>query len=255
MHMNWFIVSLFSFLSLFVKPVIAEEIGKPSTQMSADQYLATSTDPLFVSLGSFCGPASTIQTAGLRKASFPIDWMLSVNGEKIISMLDNDFRHFTNPKFLVPFINGVLLNTFYEIEYSHEGVWTRENFAQQLVIFKEKYTRRIERFRRLRSYKGKIFFMRDAWPLSTHKNYAFSNPGNLKITPEYAKRLFAALKRYFPQVDVYLIIRNISEQDKEVSTKLFDKILITDDCLDLQQFLKIFGQEKAVKKLSKSNPK
>jgi hypothetical protein len=114
--MKYVISGLFSFLCIFAKPVIAVESEIANTRITADQYLATSVDPLFVSLGSFCGPASTIKTAGLRKASFPIDWMLSVNGEKIISMLDTDFRYFTDPRFLVPFVNGVLLNTFYQID-------------------------------------------------------------------------------------------------------------------------------------------
>lgn len=148
----------FSSCCLLGNGILAVEHENSTDPQSIERYLETSSDPLFVSLGSFCGPASSMQREHVRKAAFPVDWMLSVDGEKIITMLDTDFAHFTDPRCLTLFVNGVLLNTFYHIEYSHEGVWTKRNFRQNFGPFQAKYQRRIERFRKLRSYHGKIYF-------------------------------------------------------------------------------------------------
>jgi tellurite resistance-related uncharacterized protein len=229
---------------LFGQHISGVEKETIENQEAINHYLETSTDPLFISLGSFCGPASSIRSAGQRKAAFPVDWMLSVDGEKIIEMLDTDFVHFTNPRYLSPFVNGVLLNRHYHIEYSHEGVWTKENFFQNLSPFQEKYQRRIERFKKLRQYQGGVYFIRSAWALSTHPNYAFSSPANLEISEEYAERLYAALQRYFPQVDVYLIIKNTPQKDIPNPPKLLRKILFLNDKeYDFAYIVRTFAQE------------
>ena len=204
-------------------------IQATDNQKAINQYLETSTDPLFVSLGSTCGPATAMRASGLRKAAFPIDWLFSFDGDKIIEMLDTDFKHFTNPKSLSPFVNGLILNTQYRLEFAHDGIWTKANFNQNFQIFQKKYQRRIERFRKLREYHGKIYFVRCAWYLSTHRNFAFSSRGNIEISEEYAKRLYAALQRYFPKVDIYLVIRNNPLKNTTGSSKLLGKILILKD--------------------------
>ncbi|WP_158227807.1 DUF1796 family putative cysteine peptidase [Estrella lausannensis] len=177
-----------------------------------------STEPLFISLGSICRTASSLKEQGLRKASFPFDWYLSVDGEKMIEIIKDDFRYFFNRKYLTPFVTGVLLNTYYHFEFSHEGIWANGLVNDQFIKFYEKYYRRIERFRKLGQYQGKLFFVRSAWPLSTHPNYAFSDQGNLDISLEYAERLHTTLQSRFPKSDVYLIIQNgrAGEQDDEV---------------------------------------
>lgn len=184
------------------------------------------TQPLFVSLGSFCGPASTIKTAGLRMGAFPFDWMLSVDGEKIIEILEDNFFHFFEKSYLKPFVNGVLLQKYYHMEFSHEGVWNNQNFSQNFTDFLAKYQRRIERFRKLNNYKGKVFFMRQAWSLSTHPNYAFADPGNLEISIEYAQRLYRALEKFFPALDTYLIIINAPKSDLDVPIAIIDKMIM-----------------------------
>lgn len=185
-----------------------------------------STEPLFVSLGSFCGPALTIQATGLRRGAFPLDWMLSVDGEKVIKLLDDNFLYFFNTAYLSPYVNGILLHKYYHLEFSHEGTWIGNTFFDNYPGFLEKYQRRINRFRKLNYYKGKIFFVRAAWPLSTHPNYAFSDPGNIEITEDYAIRLFNALKRFFPSADVHLIIINSpnEKEDAPIPHKIIDKI-------------------------------
>jgi hypothetical protein len=140
------------------------------------------------SLHAFCGPASSIQTAGGRKASFPLDWVLSVDGEKVIEMLEDNFLHFFDINLLEPFVTGVLLQKYYHIEFCHEGDFSGVNFYYNMPAFFEKYYRRIQRFRKLNEYKGKVFFARSSWSLSTHPNYAFSDPGNLEISVDFSLR-------------------------------------------------------------------
>lgn len=185
-----------------------------------------SKEPLFVSLGSFCGPALSIQTAGLRKAAFPLDWVLSVNGEKVIEMLEDNFCHFFDMNSLKPFVTGILLQKHYHIEFSHEGDFSGVKFHHNIPIFFNKYQRRIERFRKLNQYKGKVFFIRSAWPLSVHPNYAFSDPGNLEINEDFSKRLYAALQKFFPNLDLHLIILNTAQEDEIAPPKIIDKIVI-----------------------------
>lgn len=192
-----------------------EEISEKEIDAGID---FDSTEPLFIPLGSFCGTASSLQAQGLRKASFPFDWYLSVDGEKMIEIIDDDFQYFFKTKYLTPFVTGVLLNTYYHFEFSHEGIWTTGLVNDKFIKFYEKYARRIERFRKLGQYKGKLFFVRSAWPLSTHPNYAYSDQGNLDISLEYAERLHESLQNRFPKSDVYLIIQNgrVEEQQDEV---------------------------------------
>jgi hypothetical protein len=94
-----------------------------------------SHEPLVVSLGSFCGPASMIKTVGLRVGSFPFDWMLSVNGDKIIEILNSDFQNCLDRAYLEPFVNGVLLHKKYHIEFSHEGDWSGSKFTDNYIDF------------------------------------------------------------------------------------------------------------------------
>ena len=209
--------------------VLGSQIQATDNQQSVNKYLETSTDPLFVSLGSTCGPATAMRSSGVRKAAFPLDWMFSFDGDKIIEMLDTDFAHFTDPKYLTCSVNRLILNTQYRLELPHDGVWSKTNFYRDLPPFQKKYQRRIERFRSLRNYHGKIYFVRCAWYLSTHRNFAFPSPGNLEISEEYAKRLYAALQRYFPKVDIYLVIRNNPLRHTKGSSRLLGKILILKD--------------------------
>lgn len=209
--------------------ILGNHLQATDDQQSISQYLETSTDPLFVSLGSTCGPATAMRSSGIRKTAFPLDWLFSFDGNKIIEMLDTDFAHFTNPKYLTRSVNRSILNTQYRLEFPHDGIWIKTNFYQNLPLFQKKYQRRIERFRTLRNYHGKIYFVRCAWYLSTHRNFAFPSPENLEISEEYAKRLYAALQRYFPKVDIYLVIRNNPLKNEKSSSRLLGKILILRD--------------------------
>jgi hypothetical protein len=164
---------------------------------------------LFVSLGSFCHPSHDLREYSLRRAAFPFDWIISFNGEALITILDEDFSRFLNENDFDTY-NYALLNTHYELEFLHDGNFTAGVFSGDLENLKSKYKRRINRFRKLRTFKGKVYFIRQNNPHSlTDPHRFFFNAANVEITEEYAFRLYAALKRYFPTLDFSLIIRNV----------------------------------------------
>ena len=190
-------------------PVFGEDEMFQDAAIGSEIDFEGGLEPLYISLGSICEPAKQLREKGLRKGAFPFDWMLSVNGDKLIEILEDDFTYFLDSRYLVPFVNNkVLLNTYYQLEFSHEGEWKKPYPYFQYTKLRAKYARRIERFRKIKKYKGPVYFFRQSWPLSTHPNYAFSHIANLEISEDYARRLFYALQRYFPKVDIRLIVIN-----------------------------------------------
>jgi hypothetical protein len=165
-----------------------------------------SQEPLFVSLGSICATAHTHRECGIRKAAFPFDWIISFDGEKLIQLLEEDFLHFLNPDVLK--VSGqALLNDYYHLEFLNEGDWS--DAAYDVKEFSLKCQRRINRFRQLANYQGKVFFVRTAYPDSLSDPFRiWKIKENIEITYEYAEKLHKTLKKYFPKLDFELIIMN-----------------------------------------------
>ena len=175
---------------------------------------------LFVSLGSYCAPASLTRSCGLRKAAFPFDWNISMDGEKLIEILDQGFLHFLNPNYLVPLSPTTLLNTYYRLEFVHDGNWDEEHYADFMPLLQSKYQRRIERFKQLNTYKGKVFFLRAAYIYSVEDPHRFYHcEENIEITEEYSLRLYKALGELFPDLDFHLIVIN-NHEDPCVRTEI-----------------------------------
>ncbi len=165
-----------------------------------------SQEPLFVSLGSHCMTAHMHRECGIRKAAFPFDWIISFDSEKLIDLLEEDFFHFLNPDVLK--ISGdALLNDYYRLEFLNEGDW--EDAAYNIKEFSLKCQRRINRFKQLAKYQGKVFFVRTAHPNSlSDPNRVWKIEENINITYEYAEKLHNTLKKCFPELDFKLIIMN-----------------------------------------------
>lgn len=185
---------------------------------------------LFVSLGSTCTPAEALRSFGLRKSAFPFDWILSVDGMKVIELLDDNFAFFIDAKYLQPNTrNGILVHLRYHLEFVHEEKFIHDEDSLGAPYFKNleemqaKYARRVERFKQLRNFPGKVYFFRINWALSTHPHYAFPDEGNLHISVYYASQLFHALKRFFPELDFDLII--INDEKEKIN---FEEIKLTD---------------------------
>lgn len=194
---------------------------------------------LFVSLGSICAPATMTRHCNIRTASFPFDWIVSTDGEMFLELLSEDFSDFFNMEYLVrddqfthnihntPVNGNVLLNTYYHLEFLHEeGNWKTE-FLPTMGKFKSRYQRRIKRFRGLRNYPGKVFFIRSAYPTPDPHRF-FRHEENITISEAYSFRLYDNLKQYFPDLNFTLIIMNRHENEKEyvAQQKLSDDLLL-----------------------------
>ncbi len=176
--------------------------------------LVAKEDPLFVSLGSFCEVAGQLRNHNMRKEAYPFDWMVTLNHEKFLKLLDDDFRFFLDQNYFFrkPDCPGILENSYYECEFRHDPP---ENPADSLSCHLEriasKYERRIARFRKLKEYTGKVFFIRSADD----------------ITMNQAKSLKMALDRFFPLLDYTLVIVHSSQDN-------FDKIVNHDDIIEFK---------------------
>jgi len=101
----------------------------------------------FISLGVNCLIASALSKHGLRSTSGPFDWCTS-SLEGVLTLLENDFFDFMNYKNLRvdKEKKGVFDDIKYKINYNHDVKVSLEN---DYADIKEKYQRRIERFREM----------------------------------------------------------------------------------------------------------
>ena len=184
-----------------------------------DDDVALDSDLLFVSLGSMCEPAHMLRFCEMRKAAFPFDWIVSFDGESIIEMLENDFQDFLNQNFFKTY-GAALLHTNYHLEFLHEGDWGGNQYLLNMEKLKTKYERRIERFRQLKNYSGKVIFLRASYLYSMNDPHRFYKyEANIEITEEYSLRLYGAIKEYFPDLDFSLIIINMHYGEEIVQEK------------------------------------
>lgn len=186
-----------------------------------------------VSLGADCGAANLSKQWGYRAGSYPFDWSLSLDSEAVIEILQDDFRHFLDPQFLVAHSGGLLIHTHYHIIFSHEGDWKGGNHSQKIGEFRERFQRRIARFRDLSKTPSKVFFMRTPLPPYEHLSLPFpSTP--LEMSRDYSIRLKRALESFFPDLNFALIIVN-SQIDGNVQIE--DNLFIFKDLKELYRML------------------
>lgn len=99
-----------------------------------------------VSLGYFCGVAMELERKGLRRASYPFDWMISDKLSSIIKLIDGGFKDFLNAESLYQedppkhyYNNDTHIHFFHDFNEF-------ENLSCQLPSVDKKYRRRIHRF-------------------------------------------------------------------------------------------------------------
>lgn len=173
------------------------------------RYLDPHTpSPLFVSLGSSCEIPHLLRALDLRHLAFPLDWVISIDQEGFLLCMEEDFSHFTEEAYLIPKLNGVLVNTRYRMEFPHEGNVNTTPYATLLAKFQAKYNRRIERYRELVHFGGEIIFFRAAYVNATAIAFDYPDPTNLYLELEWGERLLRFLKRRFPNNRLRLILVN-----------------------------------------------
>ena len=185
-----------------------------------DPNLSLEQDITFVSLGSHCEIAMHLNSNNLRKAAFPFDWLLTCNYNHFLLLLENDFALFLDEQYLArhPSHQYVIENSYYEIEFRHDWPFSdlecnETRYSQQLQEMNTKYNRRINRFRQLRDYPGKVFFIRVAYDLQNDPNLYWRTTDIEQITAEEAQKLKDALDRYFPELNFALVIVNYLEDN------------------------------------------
>ncbi len=207
--MRFFIYSIF-LITLFSSS-LTYGVNTKDSSLGGNIEKERNQEPLFVSLGSACITAHMHRECGIRKAAFPFDWILSCDGEKLINILEENFLHFLNSDVLSIAVGPALLNDYYHLIFLNEGDWEDANY--DIREFSKKCQRRIDRFRQLADYQGKVFFVRTAVPRGSYTPLdTWGIKETSEIGYEYADKLHQALKKYFPDLDFQLIIINKNDQ-------------------------------------------
>ena len=167
----------------------------------------------------------------------------------MLELLENNFDDLFDVANYFPFgPAGALIETNYHLEFLHDGNFNH-NFAAQFENLRNKYTRRIDRFKSLEGYKGKVVFIRNSNVYSTtdpHRYYKFES--NIEITDEYALRLYGVLQNVFPSLDFDLAIINCGNVDGIVEEKQIAEHVrvyrtdpyISDNARKIENYLKFF---------------
>jgi len=184
-----------------------------------ENLLDIESDSIFVSLGSHCEVAVFLNEHQLRTRAFPFDWLLSSSHDQFISLLDDDFQHLLDERYFFqnPDHHHVIENYYYEIEFRHDWpfsdlITNSARYSDQVEQMQAKYQRRIERFRQLRYFTNKVFFIRVAFEYLNEPNPFWKQEGIERITIDQAKEIKEALDRYFPNLNFILVIINYQEE-------------------------------------------
>jgi hypothetical protein len=177
-------------------------------------------EPLFVSLGSHCEVAVQLREQNLRSGAYPFDWLITLNHEKLVALLDEDFRFFLDEScfFQDPIDPYKVENGCYEIEFRHDWPFSDfrvdpERYAKQLQMVREKYERRIARFRAIRHHFGPVFFIRVSYDFQNGGGNYWWRGDYAPTNARQAEELRDALRRYFPEINFTLIIVNYVEEN------------------------------------------
>jgi hypothetical protein len=213
---------LFLLVTCFCSITFAAEDADERKEFSLDAQ-----EPLFISLGPDCYIAGYLVQIGYRRASFPFDWLLTLDHNAMVKLLDDDFKYFLDPSCYSIHTNKYLIHTYYHIEFRHEH-------DDDLI---GKYGRRIDRFRRLNNYSGKVFFMRKSFAGAEPPIFYWPSKDLLNISFEHALELKQVLRKRFPDLDFSLVIVNFCPN--RTTMKVTDDIMMVnaDEKADTLVFL------------------
>ena len=104
-----------------------------------------------ISLGFFCSVSSELKRIGIRKASYPFDWVIS-EFETVLNLIENNFIGFLDENQLIVDKDEKEFEKTYVVKNIKNNIKFFHDFANgnsistQIDRVKEKYNRRIERF-------------------------------------------------------------------------------------------------------------
>ena len=101
-----------------------------------------------ISLGYFCGVAIELEKMGLRNQSYPFDWLITANFEKVLEFIENGFVGFLEYDNL--YQEASVYHQYYfdavnNIHFYHDFS-QYASLKEQFAEVKAKYARRIARF-------------------------------------------------------------------------------------------------------------
>ncbi len=178
----------------------------------------------FVSLGSNCEVAASLNKYGLRSMAGPFDWCVS-SFEGVIASLENDFADFMNyENLIVVKENGggdIFEDVKYKIRFTHDRVTLPEN---DYLKMREKYQKRTECLVKM-IQKPTCFVRRVA------------GRSELKFIAEQEKRICSIVQKYNKKNDIIFVVpKCVYEQEPiEVGLKIF--------LVDITEPLGIFGRK------------
>ena len=175
--------------------------------------------PLFFSLGSNCEIASVLGHYNLRHAAGPLDWVLTLDHDRFLLLLENDFEGFIDERFLTQYPDTHVINSLYNIDFRHD--WPDLDFSKHLPEVQSRLGRRINRILDLKHHEGKVYFIRGAFDTNINPHLPTITKECTKITPQDAENIRDVLNRKYPKLDCTLIIINYEEEsgchfDKDV---------------------------------------
>lgn len=174
-----------------------------------------------VSLGYNCIAADQLQRSQIRAYAYPFDWVITP-WESLYKALNNWFKDFLLRENLMPHGRHLVMDRLYNIDYWHDFDWqylgdfsfeTMHNFLDKqgnrypqgidklLDIYfpevKEKYNRRVDRFKALSQHNDPVLFLRV-----------------FEVTREQAIMLRNILVARFPRMKFVLVVVNNTEDFK-----------------------------------------
>lgn len=98
-----------------------------------------------ISLGWFCGTASSMEKYGLRSHSGPFDWYFS-DFDSVLKVIETDFSDFMKRENL--WFDDSNCRVFYDTKYGfHCSHDVAHNFEEEYPLIYQKYMRRAEQFK------------------------------------------------------------------------------------------------------------
>lgn len=99
--------------------------------------------PLYFSLGSHCEVADMFGHYGLRHAAGPLDWVLTLDYERFLLLLENDFEGFVDERYLTQYLDNHVVNWLYNVDFRHD--WLDSDFYKHLPEVQSRLGRRVGR--------------------------------------------------------------------------------------------------------------
>lgn len=155
----------------------------------------------YISLGYFCSVALELERAGLRSASYPIDWLVTPDMEQVMRMITGSFEGFLdadaleqNESFKNKYVNK---STGFTFVHDFDG---EKPLSEQIGAVREKFNRRIDRF--YADIHEPTLFVRY---ISDEQTDSEGYPTDLKWCEDHFEYILQILRSYNSENDIIWI--------------------------------------------------